>query len=880
MKTCSFKVLIASLVILTFAASNGFAQPDTLDIFGAQASQLGPGVYHAISDIWVAEGQTLTIANETDIVFDGNYGFDIHGTLTTFGGLNGIEFKPYTPGNYWRGIRFTPTANQLSILAGCLITGSDENGIYIDSCGVTIESCTITENSSDGDGGGIYVLDCSPIITNCEISNNSCDDNGAGIYLENSNPDMYECLVTGNAAQGNGGGIYANNSHPNIGGGEFTDNTADGDGGGLYFDDSNPTLSSVKINGNRADNIGGGIYITFGADPTFDPIDLCDIWENYAGCGSDFYTGGVTYFDVPLDTFTVANPTEFHAYPLLFFSINPVYSTVLQEDADLYVSPSGDDGNSGLNALNPLRNISYALSKIIAGQSNPHTIYLADGEYTYSQSGTIFPLNMVSYASMAGPDGSEQDAILNGENETMVMYFHGDHDITCENLTVTESVEYYGAAVYCYISMASFANCHITQNNWTGMHFVGSETEISYCTISENDHSGLYFEVDCIANISHCEINANSGASWGAGIYMTDGCEGVIEYCTIMDNSASSMGGGICLKDTCSPDIYQCTIQYNTSGEYGGGISCSDLSDPYISYCDIQHNICSTWFGGGISVLTNSNPTIERCVICNNSADAGGGIGIGDWDIASAEIYYCTVARNEATTGCQLYANQDSDPFIVNTSFEAYNQASYTVHLDGCPNADISYCNIFNDNWNYLVGGNGPPTGLGVMVGVTGAGDSLDTYNNVYADPLFADPVAGSYLLGSGSPCIDAGDPGYPSEPGDAGLPDIGRYWAGWVAGVQKDNGIEQPKEFSLQQNYPNPFNPKTTISYGLPMAGEVQLTVFDISGRLVSELVNGWRDIGVHEVMFEASDLASGLYIYHLDAGDFTASGKMILMK
>ncbi len=86
--------------------------------------------------------------------------------------------------------------------------------------------------------------------------------------------------------------------------------------------------------------------------------------------------------------------------------------------------------------------------------------------------------------------------------------------------------------------------------------------------------------------------------------------------------------------------------------------------------------------------------------------------------------------------------------------------------------------------------------------------------------------------------------------------------------------------EFALLGNYPNPFNPTTVLSYQLQAASRVNLAVYDISGRKVAGLVDGWRDAGIHEVTFDASNLASGVYIYRLEAGDFTASGKMVLMK
>ncbi|TKJ39067.1 peptidase S8 [candidate division LCP-89 bacterium B3_LCP] len=89
-----------------------------------------------------------------------------------------------------------------------------------------------------------------------------------------------------------------------------------------------------------------------------------------------------------------------------------------------------------------------------------------------------------------------------------------------------------------------------------------------------------------------------------------------------------------------------------------------------------------------------------------------------------------------------------------------------------------------------------------------------------------------------------------------------------------------QPESFSMNQNYPNPFNPTTTLNFTLPEAAKVNLTVYDVSGRLVASLVDGFRQAGSHEVTFDGSGLASGIYIYQLKADGFTASGKMMLMK
>jgi hypothetical protein len=88
------------------------------------------------------------------------------------------------------------------------------------------------------------------------------------------------------------------------------------------------------------------------------------------------------------------------------------------------------------------------------------------------------------------------------------------------------------------------------------------------------------------------------------------------------------------------------------------------------------------------------------------------------------------------------------------------------------------------------------------------------------------------------------------------------------------------PTEYTLYQNYPNPFNPTTTIKYDLPSASEVSLIIYDILGRKVKELVNTKQQAGRYEIQFNASNIASGVYIYQLVAEKFISSKKMILLK
>ena len=89
----------------------------------------------------------------------------------------------------------------------------------------------------------------------------------------------------------------------------------------------------------------------------------------------------------------------------------------------------------------------------------------------------------------------------------------------------------------------------------------------------------------------------------------------------------------------------------------------------------------------------------------------------------------------------------------------------------------------------------------------------------------------------------------------------------------------ELPTQFTLNQNYPNPFNPNTTIKFELPKASQVSLTVYDILRREVFVLVNERREAGVHEVKFDGSALASGVYFYTPQAGTYVETKKLLLL-
>jgi hypothetical protein len=94
------------------------------------------------------------------------------------------------------------------------------------------------------------------------------------------------------------------------------------------------------------------------------------------------------------------------------------------------------------------------------------------------------------------------------------------------------------------------------------------------------------------------------------------------------------------------------------------------------------------------------------------------------------------------------------------------------------------------------------------------------------------------------------------------------------------ESSVETVKEFELAQNYPNPFNPSTIIGYTVPVAGHVSLKVYNTIGQEVATLVDAENTSGHYDVTWNTHNLASGVYIYKLEAGQYHDMKKMILVK
>ena len=167
---------------------------------------------------------------------------------------------------------------------------------------------------------------------------------------------------------------------------------------------------------------------------------------------------------------------------------------------------------------------------------------------------------------------------------------------------------------------------------------------------------------------------------------------------------------------------------------------------------------------------------------------------------------------------------------------------------------------------------------------------------NIDADPKFRD--AEFRITIPSSPCREAGIDSVEYEsvwyrapatsffwwwprPNPKGTrPDIGAAEDPWPVDVPDSRTANLPSVFALEQNYPNPFNPATVIRYEVPSVAAVKLVVYDLLGRAVAVLANETMAPGRYEVRFDATGLASGVYLCRLTAGDFAQTRKMVVLR
>ena len=167
------------------------------------------------------------------------------------------------------------------------------------------------------------------------------------------------------------------------------------------------------------------------------------------------------------------------------------------------------------------------------------------------------------------------------------------------------------------------------------------------------------------------------------------------------------------------------------------------------------------------------------------------------------------------------------------------------------------------------------PDSLDLNVSFSNFKGGFDGEGNINIDPLFCDPENGDYSLAANSPALGAGENGT----------NMGALGVGCESTELSVDKNLIPAQYTLHQNYPNPFNPVTTLHYDLPENGLVNITIYDIMGRIVKTLVNSSQTAGYKSIQWNATNdrnesVSAGLYLYTIQAGEFRQTKKMVLLK
>jgi hypothetical protein len=725
------------------------------------------------------------------------------------------------PGTYYENIDFS--GKTIVVASLCLTTG-DESYKY--------------ETIIDGDQSG----SCVRVASGEEEGTMLCGftlTNGSGLPL-----------YPGDSAN-NGGGVFVHESQITISNCIITRNFVSNAGGGIFASISTIYLEGNSIFDNRARVSGGGIFISSGGaigSPSYiywDEENLNSVYLNYGGLsGIDIlmFEGAGNSLNVVVDTFTVSEPdTYFIAlqddFGQYIENVNlSANHAIIEEhiDADLYVVADGDNNNSGLTPDDPLATINYALSLIKPDSLNNNTVYVADGVYSLSENDNWFPLSMRSYISLEGE--SMQNTILDAE------HLHNSAFIYGRNTNYNNYIK------------------NFTMKNGKRISSVG-----------------LIFLFDSFFNPRYHTIT--------------------LENITVSNSRVKYYG------------IYTSVLGINMKNvnyldSYGG--VAFRFHDNRISpqQVTIENSIISgtrTWYGangGNFAIITEAKP-------CNDVRFPVSLINVEISDIFNPG----NPAWPYATSGINVYRTVQLD--LINctlSDLRGYGTIG-SIRVNGT-NAEINIYNsvLWNPMNNYemiLLAESDCPNTVNVSHSILRDGED-GIYNqgnhhtinwlegNLDEDPLWVGEGDYPYSLSANSPAINAGTLDLPlgvvlPETDLAGNPriygdsiDMGAYeWQG----VDAEDDMVMKINQTRISNYPNPFNPDTTIRLELAEAGRIELSIYNIKGQKVRNLLDAHTEPGIFTCNWNGRDdngrpVSSGQYFIKLKQNDEVTVEKMMMVK
>ncbi len=732
-----------------------------------------------------------------------------------FASINGDTVLVW-PGTYYENITLSTkkitlgslvlTTNDISYRNTTIIDGS-QNGscIYTTSMHTSVNINGFTLQNGSGyffpqtgrtKGGGIYISKKNDvIIENCLLQNN-ISDYGGGVYLEEGvSQRIVNCIIINNIAILNGAGM-------------------------LLGHNSNVFLSGVSVHHNHSYNGSGGIGAAVYNTLTFDSVNRCNLYLNYAGIGCDFGKNFPKLLDLYVDTLTVFNPDGYFVLavepegdPVYDITCHIQHAVLTPVDSDLYVNPiTGSNDNSGLSFNEPVKTIAFANSLIAVDSNQRNTIHLANGFYCDSTNSEKFPINIRPYINYIGE--SREGTILDGRE--MVRLFKGNNIVSNYNIEKMT------------LQRGRTASKMYFQNRGTGlMQLYNQEGNI-------NIDSMLFQNIHNLAFFQNVSIGTNNSITISNSIF----------------NNTSGVALGVGVRD--SAFIYNCIFQNNM---------------PDTSYSDTLITGRALVLGSdsnGVKIVLNSLFIRNNC---QNIIDVSG------WPtdvISSNYIVNCTFTDNGKYHDTPTFWFEGSHNYFYNCIL--YDEGGpYSFLLSDEEHTHQTFLALYYS----LI-----ETGEEAIEALFGTNYYFDT-TNIDTDPLFYGGAEFPYNLSDESPCIDAGTLDLPQFVLDhmpdtdlAGNPrifngkiDMGAYEWNPTVGISKPIIPNPHPNTQHIQTAPNPFGTQTTISAQWDKPARINIEVYNAAGLLVKTLQQGRQFSGSCQIPWDGTDnsgnyLPSGVYV------------------
>jgi hypothetical protein len=649
-----------------------------------------------------------------------------------------------------------------------------------------------------------------------------------------------------------GGGVLMYHADMNISGCLIQENLAHMDGGGIKASHSSLKLSGTTIRNNIAYFRGGGLWFYGGDYFELDSNNLNSIYLNHSIFGNDFYK----HVSLSMPVYRVDTATTLLDHGYCIFNSNgngsPIYDIEIfanqamidQVKADFYVSPKGDNSNSGLTAEEPLKNIWYAMTKINPDTNIRRTVHVMPGTYSSSVNGEIYPINARSNSSLEGEEMS--NCILDAEGSWFHYSCHSiSYGMKIKNLSLINgnSITYLDShfkpgsialddAYYNYsIENLRIENCYglsssacrlitmdlLSMNNIFALNNFGGQTIIAFYGEQIFKNAIVARNISVVNNSYYLTGYGLNGGAFGVGTSYQD----------------------LPLRATIS------------------GASISENKN-YDSWGGVQHLNCF--------LVNGSINNISNVTIANNQNENHLPGAYSTWENMTSRVYNSIFYGNEHPSIVLGVDPPLEEPGVLYIDYSLIEQG-----LD----------DIWNQqNFNILHYG----------------------VNNIEGNPMFKGEGEHPYELLPGSPCINTGTPMY--EPGMeppyvkeengkyilythgydtihlpetdiAGNPRIayGRIDMGAYEFVDTTVNIGQrpPKYLGGEIKVtPNPFEYSTAIKFTLLKKGHCVVKIHDLNGRLVKTLLDTFTVPGNFEMRWHSdynngNKIPSGHYIINV---------------